>query len=133
VRYISHRVAVLYLGAIVEQGPAAKLFARPSHPYSVGLLSSVLLPNPWLKPDSRIRLEGEIPSPIDLPKGCFLAGRCPLAVDRCRAAMPPEEPVEAGHLVRCYRHREVAAGEGPMDYFERFQAEAERLLGVGAS
>ncbi len=67
------------------------------------------------------------------PTGCFLAGRCPLAVDRCRAAMPPAEAVEPGHLVRCYRHRGVAEGVGRMDYFERFEAEAERLLGGGAA
>ena len=128
VRHISHRVAVLYLGMIVEQGPAAKLFAHPAHPYSAGLLSSVLLPNPKLRRESTIRLDGEIPSPVNLPKACYLAGRCPLAIDRCREEMPPISTVEARHLVRCFRHEEVAAIEESVDYFARFQAEAERIL-----
>lgn len=131
VRQISRRVAVLYLGQIVEQGPAEKLFAHPSHPYSVGLLSSVLLPNPNLRRETRIRLEGEIPSPIDLPKACFLAGRCPMVQDRCRETAPEAEVVEPGHLVRCHRHDEVAQQEQAVDYFVRFQEEAERILGVG--
>jgi oligopeptide/dipeptide ABC transporter ATP-binding protein len=131
VRHISHRVAVLYLGMIVEQGPAAKLFANPSHPYSVGLLSSVLLPDPDLRRASEIRLEGEIPSPIDLPPGCFLASRCPLVEPRCRELRPRIETVEAGHEVRCFRHAEVARRERAEDYFERFQIEAERILSAG--
>jgi oligopeptide/dipeptide ABC transporter ATP-binding protein len=131
VRHISHRVAVLYLGMIVEQGPSATLFAQPSHPYSVGLLSSVLLPNPKLKRETQIRLEGEIPSPIDLPKACYLAGRCPLVEARCRERMPAVESVEPGHMVRCYRHREVARQEQAVDNFARFQEEAERILGAG--
>lgn len=131
VRHISHRVAVLYLGMIVEQGPAAKLFAQPSHPYSVGLLSSVLLPNPKLRRETKIRLEGEIPSPINLPSGCFLAGRCPLVQDRCREQRPGVDRIEPGHEVRCYRHEEVARQEQTVDYFARFQEEAERILGAG--
>jgi oligopeptide/dipeptide ABC transporter ATP-binding protein len=132
VRHISHRVAVLYLGMIVEQGPSTKLFAQPSHPYSVGLLSSVLLPNPKLKRETQICLDGEIPSPIDLPRACYLAGRCPLVQARCRERIPQPESVEPGHLVRCYRHREVARHEQAVDYFARFQEEAERILGAGA-
>ncbi len=131
VRQISHRVAVLYLGMIVEQGPAAKLFARPSHPYSVGLLSAVLLPNPTIRRESRISLAGEIPSPIDLPKACYLASRCPMVEERCRSRMPEVETVEPGHLVRCYRHEEVVRDADAVDYFARFQAEAERILGAG--
>ncbi|MEK0084092.1 oligopeptide/dipeptide ABC transporter ATP-binding protein [Benzoatithermus flavus] len=127
VRYLSHRVAVLYLGSIVEEGPAAELFAQPRHPYSVGLLASVLLPNPALRRESTIRLEGEIPSPIDLPTGCPLEGRCPLAIPRC-SDMPPADPVAPGHRVRCWRHQDVAAVAQTMDYFERFQIEAERIL-----
>lgn len=127
VRYVSRRVAVLYLGSIIEEGPAADLFEAPRHPYSVGLLSSVLLPNPELHRESAIRLEGEIPSPIDLPTGCPLAGRCPLAVEKCRT-MPPVEKVGPDHVVRCWRHDDVAAMEPSIDYFARFQSEAERIL-----
>ena len=131
VRHISHRVAVLYLGMIVEQGPAAKLFANPSHPYSIGLLSSVLLPNPNLRRETEIRLEGEIPSPINLPTGCFLASRCPMVEDGCRKARPPRPLIEPGHSVHCFRHAEVAAKTRTVDYFEQFQSEAERILSAG--
>lgn len=131
VRHISHRIAVLYLGKIVEEGPSSTLFAHASHPYSVALLSSVLLPNPRIRSTGRIRLSGEIPSPINLPPACYLAGRCPLAVDRCRTAMPPAETVGENHTVRCYRHQEVAALDPDFDSFARFQQEADRILGAG--
>lgn len=131
VRQLSHRLAVLYLGMIVEQGESMALFAQPRHPYTVGLLSSVLLPNPRIKRLTPIKLAGEIPSPIDLPKACFLASRCPLAEERCRSVMPPIEILEPGHSVRCYRTDEVARMEHAVDYFGRFQAEADRILGAG--
>ena len=132
VRFISHRVAVMYLGMIVEQGDAASVFAQPRHPYSVGLLSSVLLPNPHLRRASSISLSGEIPSPINLPNGCFLASRCPFATDACRARIPPAEDLGSGHLVHCIHHAEVAKTERTADTFDRFQEEAERILSVGA-
>ncbi len=130
VRQLSHRLAVLYLGMIVEQGESATMFAQPRHPYTVGLLSSVLLPNPKIKRLTQIKLSGEIPSPIDLPQACYLAGRCPLAEDRCRSVMPPVETVAPGHTVRCYRIDEVARMEKAVDYFGQFQAEADRILGA---
>ncbi len=130
VRFISHRVAVMYLGMVVEQGNAAGVFADPRHPYSVGLLSSVLLPHPHLSLRTGVSLKGEIPSPINLPKGCFLASRCPLAVDRCRAEMPPAEDIGDGHFVHCFRHREVARVDRAADTFEEFQRESERILGA---
>ncbi len=131
VRYLSHRVAVLYLGMIVEEGTAAELFAKPRHPYSIGLLSSVLLPDPKLKGKPRIELKGEIPSPIDLPKGCFLASRCPFADDHTKSAMPPASTVSTGHTVRCFKHKEIAAMDYTSDTFSAFQAETERLLSQG--
>lgn len=131
VRQLSHRLAVLYLGMIVEQGESAALFAQPRHPYTVGLLSSVLLPNPKIKRLAQIKLAGEIPSPIDLPKACYLASRCPLAQDRCRSIMPPIDILAPGHAVRCYRTDEVARMEQAVDYFGQFQAEADRILGAG--
>jgi oligopeptide/dipeptide ABC transporter ATP-binding protein len=131
VRYVSHRVAVMYLGMIVEQGSAKEIFSHPRHPYSVGLLSSVLLPNPKLKREVRVDLKGEIPSPIDLPSGCYLAGRCPFADDQCRAAMPSADKVGDGHFVHCYHHREALQGYEALDYFDDFQAEAEQVLGAG--
>jgi len=131
VRYVSHRVAVMYLGMVVEEGAAAEIFSNPRHPYSIGLLSSVLLPNPRLKRQSRVELKGEIPSPIDLPKGCYLAGRCPFADDRCRTEMPPPDPIGGGHAVACFHHRTALQGDAALDYFDEFQAETERLLSAG--
>ncbi len=132
VRFISHRVAVLYLGGIVEQAEADVLFARPLHPYSVGLLASVLLPDPKLKPSGTVTLEGEIPSPIDLPAGCALAGRCPFVGERCRTTRPPPAAVGPAHYVACFHHDRVAALDRTVDQFARFQQESNRLLSIGA-
>jgi oligopeptide/dipeptide ABC transporter ATP-binding protein len=131
VRHVSHRVAVMYLGMIVEQGPAAEVFGRPRHPYSVGLLSSVLLPNPTIRRTVALDLKGEIPSPINLPQGCYLASRCPFAIDACRAAMPPAVRFEGNHIVHCIRHEEVAKRERVADAFLEFEAENERILSRG--
>jgi oligopeptide/dipeptide ABC transporter ATP-binding protein len=128
VRFISHRVAVMYLGMIVEQGDSAEVFGRPRHPYSIGLLSSVLLPNPRLKRQTSVSLRGEIPSPIDLPTGCFLASRCPFADDGCRTRMPAAEDVGGGHLVHCFKHAAVAEADRSVDTFEAFQRETEQVL-----
>lgn len=130
VRFISHRVAVMYLGMVVEQGKAAEVFSAPRHPYSVGLLSSVLLPHPHLSSGTSLNLKGEIPSPINLPKGCFLASRCPLVIDPCRTERPRGEDTGGGHLVHCLRHRDVAGLDRAADMFETFQREAERILGT---
>ena len=132
VRYLSHRVAVMYLGMIVEQGSSQDIFSRPRHPYSIGLLSSVLLPNPRLERHSEVSLQGEIPSPIDLPNGCFLASRCPFVEAQCSERMPDADDIGSGHLVHCFKHRDVIDDEkGTLDYYERFQAEAEKLLSSG--
>ena len=132
VRFLSHRVAVLYLGKIVEVADSEELFARPLHPYSAGLLASVLLPDPALKRSSAITLEGEIPSPIGLPVGCSLAGRCPLADARCQSTRPVAIAVARRHFVRCYHHDRVAAIDQTVDHFARFQEESKKVLGVGA-
>lgn len=130
VRFISHRVAIMYLGMVVEQGDAAGVFAQPRHPYSMGLLSAVLLPHPHFKLDTSVSLAGEIPSPINLPKGCFLASRCPFAIERCRTEMPPPSDLGGGHIVHCFRHQDVAQLDRASDTFAEFQLEAERVLGV---
>ena len=129
VRFISHRVAVMYLGMIVEQGYTETVFNRPQHPYSSGLLSSVMLPHPHLAIESSVSLRGEIPSPINLPKGCFLASRCPFVIDRCKQEMPPRETVGPNHMVHCFRHADVAASVPASDTFNIFMREAERILG----
>lgn len=105
VRRVCHRVAIMYLGKIVETGSTEEIFSRPLHPYSRALLSSVLYPDPNQKP-SRFILKGEIPSPINLPKGCHLVARCPWAREGCVVAYPPLEELLPGRLVACFRARE---------------------------
>lgn len=105
VRRVCHRVAIMYLGKIVETGSTAEMFEQPLHPYSRALLSSVLYPDPRERL-SRFVLAGEIPSPIDLPSGCSLHKRCPWAVDACGAAYPDLEEILPGRRVACFRARE---------------------------
>jgi oligopeptide/dipeptide ABC transporter ATP-binding protein len=102
VRLVSHRVIVLYLGRIAEEAPAGRLFARPAHPYTQTLLSAHLPPDPAV-PLARHEVIGEIPSPVNLPQGCFFAGRCPIALPACSAGAPPVLPVEPGHGAACLR------------------------------
>jgi oligopeptide/dipeptide ABC transporter ATP-binding protein len=111
VQYVCHRVAVMYLGQIVEEGSVEEIFRRPRHPYSQALLSAHLFPDPsHRRVDNPVAsaLQGEIPSPIDLPVGCYLASRCPHANAACRAAPQLLEPCADGRVVRCHR---VVAGE----------------------
>ncbi len=101
VRHISHRVAVMYLGKVVEIGPAAALFAAPRHPYTDALLRAA----PGVDPTRRTRTvaaRGELPSPINLPKGCLFHTRCPFAFDRCRTDVPALRPRGDGHLAACH-------------------------------
>jgi peptide/nickel transport system ATP-binding protein/oligopeptide transport system ATP-binding protein len=100
VRHIADRVLVMYLGSILEEGPAADVFAHPTHPYTRALLSAAPVAEYGRRPE-RLRLRGEIPSPTDLPPGCRLASRCPLALSACSNAPPPTISVSAGHSVRC--------------------------------
>ncbi len=104
--HISHRIAVMYLGLIVEEAPTEAIFAEQRHPYTRALLSSVLFPNPETR-RARFELRGEIPSPIDLPNGCYLASRCPLALDECRSAIPPVIPIGHSRTSACIRHELV--------------------------
>ena len=105
-RHISHRIAVMYLGLIVEEAPTAAIFDEQRHPYTRALLSSVLYPDPE-KRRERFDLKGEIPSPIDLPLGCYLASRCPLVTDECRRAIPPLVPIGNDRTTACIRHELV--------------------------
>jgi oligopeptide/dipeptide ABC transporter ATP-binding protein len=106
VRYLCQRVAVMYLGQIVEQGTVEQIFTDPRHPYSQALLSAHLFPDPTRRRvDRKVAeaLSGEIPSPIDPPKGCYLAGRCPHAEDRCRQMPQTLQTLPDGREVRCVR------------------------------
>lgn len=107
VEAVSQRVAIMYLGEIVETGPTDAIFAVQKHPYSRALLSSVLYPDPNVVAP-RFPLEGEIPSPIHLPAGCFLASRCPLATAECVAVHPVLEPHGLDRQVACFHTDELA-------------------------
>jgi len=100
VRYLCDRVAVMYLGVLVEEAPAAELFDRPAHPYTRALLSCIPVPDPDVAP-ARLTLSGEVPSPIDIPTGCRLRGRCPLAQPVCAEPVPVRE-IAPGHTVACH-------------------------------
>ncbi len=106
VKYISNRIAVMYLGKINEIGPTAELFANPLHPYTRALLSAIPVPDPFTKKE-KIILSGDVPSPINPPSGCRFHPRCSYAKEICREAEPPLEDAGSGHLVSCHRWREI--------------------------
>ena len=104
VEYISDRVAVMYLGHIVETGAAADLYAAPAHPYTQALISAIPEPDPD-RPRQRMVLGGDVPNPERLPTGCPFHPRCPKAMPICSAEMPPVKNLgmdERPHLVRCH-------------------------------
>jgi oligopeptide/dipeptide ABC transporter ATP-binding protein len=101
VEHISHRVAVMYLGRIVELADKRALFADPQHPYTEALLSAVPVPDPNAKP-KRIILQGDVPSPIRPPPGCHFHTRCPYAEQRCRVETPLMREVGPGHFAACH-------------------------------
>jgi len=110
VEHISHRVAVMYLGRIVELAPTRAVFAHPQHPYTEALLSAVPVPDPTVQ-RKRIILAGDVPSPIDLPKGCRFHTRCPYAFDRCRVEEPALKEVLPGHFAACHLRDALAVAD----------------------
>jgi oligopeptide/dipeptide ABC transporter ATP-binding protein len=101
VEHIGHRIAVMYLGKIVELASRDDLFAAPQHPYSEALMAAAPVPDPRAKRE-RKTIEGEVPSPINPPSGCRFHTRCPYAVERCRREEPPLRAVGRGRLVACH-------------------------------
>ena len=102
VKHISDRVAVMYLGEIVEEAATEDIFSTPLHPYTQALLSSIPEPAPRAKRQS-VRLQGDVPAPINPPEGCRFHTRCPIAIDACKLAKPPLMEITPGHHVSCIR------------------------------
>jgi oligopeptide/dipeptide ABC transporter ATP-binding protein len=107
VEYLCDDIVVLYLGRIMEMGPAQEVYANPRHPYTQVLLSAVPVADPRAKRD-RIILKGDIPSPLNPPSGCVFRTRCPYAVQACAEIVPPREDVSRDHSVACIRQAELA-------------------------
>jgi len=101
VRYLSHRVAVMYLGLIVEQAASETLFTTPLHPYTKALISAALPARPSAQRE-KIVLSGEVPSPTNPPSGCRFHTRCPFALARCTTETPPLRALAPGHTVACH-------------------------------
>lgn len=103
VKYISDRIAVMYLGNVVELASSDDLYAHTLHPYSKALLSAVPIPDPSAEAQKhRQILSGDVPSPINTPKGCNFAGRCPVACDKCRESKPQLREIRPGHFCACH-------------------------------
>jgi peptide/nickel transport system ATP-binding protein len=100
--HLCDRIAVMYLGRIMEIAPSRELVAAPRHPYTAALLSAVPNPDPEMRRDRQL-LEGDMPSPVDPPSGCVFRTRCPFAIDACASIVPPLREIARGRFKACLR------------------------------
>ena len=101
VEHIGHRIAVMYLGRIVELSTKERIFSRPLHPYTEALMAAAPIADPKARRE-RLVIEGDVPSPMNPPPGCHFNPRCPLKADRCVSEVPALEAVAAGHRAACH-------------------------------
>jgi peptide/nickel transport system ATP-binding protein len=107
VAHISDRVAVMYVGKIVELASTPELFANPKHPYTEALMSAIPLPDPRPR-EKRVLLTGEVANPANPPSGCYFHPRCKYAKDICSQVEPPFEEISPAHYVKCHRAKELS-------------------------
>jgi oligopeptide/dipeptide ABC transporter ATP-binding protein len=120
IKHMSDRVAVMYLGRVVEVASTDVLFANPKHPYTLALLSAIPDPDPSRRGESKVIIQGDVPSPIDIPSGCRFRGRCPYATQKCASDFPPLTEIEPLHWVEChydlvFGREKLAPGNTPAD------------------
>ncbi len=118
VAHISDRVAVMYVGKMVELAPTKELYTNPMHPYTEALMSAIPLPNPKRRGEKRVLLTGEVANPANPPSGCYFHPRCNYCIDVCRTEEPLFEEITPGHWAKCHRARELKL-QGAVDILNR--------------